>query len=178
MSSLESEILSALKRRNAALCMAESCTGGRIASRLTAIAGASESFWGSFIAYDNSAKLQMAQVPDSTLREHGAVSEETARSLAEGALRQMSQALGSPSAGIRAPRRLAISTTGIAGPTGERPGKPIGLCYVAIADSHGRTAVTRIQAEAGWTREKTQEWFAEQALRIVLARLAESSDTP
>ena len=111
-----------LTERGLTLATAESCTGGTIASSLTAQAGASAYFKGGVVAYSNEVKECALGVQHSTLEAHGAVSEETAREMAEGVRTR----LGSD---------LAIATTGIAGPDGGTPEKPVGTVWIAVADA-------------------------------------------
>jgi PncC family amidohydrolase len=105
---------------------AESCTGGNVAARITAIAGASEYLLGSIVAYANEAKASLLGVSAETLNTRGAVSAECAREMAEGARR----AFGAD---------LAVATTGIAGPGGATARKPVGLVYIALASHDGIT---------------------------------------
>jgi PncC family amidohydrolase len=108
----------------ATLATAESCTGGNVSARITAVPGASDYFLGGIVAYANEAKVNLLGVSPETLAIRGAVSAECAREMAEGARR----ALGVD---------LAVSTTGIAGPTGATARKPVGLVYVALAGPDG-----------------------------------------
>jgi PncC family amidohydrolase len=101
------------------LCTAESCTGGLIASLLTDVAGSSGYFLGSAVTYANSAKVGLVGVRPETLEEHGAVSPETAREMAQGARRVFGA-------------DLAVAVTGIAGPGGGSPDKPVGLTYIHL----------------------------------------------
>jgi nicotinamide-nucleotide amidase len=105
---------------------AESCTGGLIAGLLTEIPGSSNVLERGFVVYSNAAKEELLGVPASTLERHGAVSEETARAMAEGALRAS-----------RAD--IAVSVTGVAGPDGGTAAKPVGLVHFACARRGGRT---------------------------------------
>ena len=111
-----------LSERGLTLATAESCTGGTIASQLTAQAGASAYFKGGVVAYSNEVKECALGVQHSTLEAHGAVSEETAREMAEGVRKR----LGAD---------LAIATTGIAGPDGGTKEKPVGTVWIAVADA-------------------------------------------
>lgn len=111
-----------LTERGLSLATAESCTGGTIASSMTAQAGASAYFKGGVVAYSNEVKECALGVQHSTLEAHGAVSEETAREMAEGVRTR----LGAD---------LAIATTGIAGPDGGTPEKPVGTVWIAVADA-------------------------------------------
>lgn len=125
-----SRVLGALLRsRGLTVGTAESCTGGAVAAAITAIAGCSDYFRGGVVAYSLDAKRDLLGVPGAVLDQFGAVSEECARAMAEGARR----ALGAD---------LAVSTTGIAGPGGAEPGKPVGLVFIALADGDG-TACAR-----------------------------------
>jgi nicotinamide-nucleotide amidase len=109
---------------------AESCTGGWIAKALTDIAGSSQWFVEGFVTYSNEAKGRSLNVPMATLRRHGAVSEAVARAMAQGALR-------------RSGAHLAVAVTGIAGPGGAVPGKPVGTVWFAWAVRRGRGAAVR-----------------------------------
>ena len=111
------ELLTLLRERNGKLASAESCTGGLVAAAFTDIPGISEVFQGGVVAYDNSVKMQLLQVPEDVLIKFGAVSEECAGFMASGA----AQAAGA---------NYAVSTTGIAGPTGAVPGKPVGTVCI------------------------------------------------
>jgi PncC family amidohydrolase len=103
---------------------AESCTGGEVAHRITAIAGSSNYFLGSIVSYSNEAKVGLLGVPREVIDNHGAVSEECARAMAEGARRVFAA-------------DVAVSTTGIAGPGGATRRKPVGLVYLAVAGAQG-----------------------------------------
>lgn len=121
------EVLDAARIKNIRIVTAESCTGGLIAGLLTEIPGSSDVVERGFITYSNEAKQDMLGVPADLLREYGAVSEEVARAMAQGALKHS-----------RA--QLAIAVTGIAGPGGGGKDKPVGLVYVAVADASGVSA--------------------------------------
>lgn len=122
--SLPEQILDRARARGVMIATAESCTGGMIAARLTDIAGSSDAFDRGFVTYSNEAKMDMLGVQRSTLDAHGAVSAETALEMAAGALRRSRAA-------------LAVSVTGIAGPGGATPGKPVGLVWFAVATAEG-----------------------------------------
>jgi nicotinamide-nucleotide amidase len=107
------------------LATAESCTGGWIAKSITDIAGSSQWFKEGFVTYSNESKHERLGVPNSVLLKHGAVSEATARAMAAGALR-------------RARSDIAVAVTGIAGPGGGVPGKPVGTVWLAWAHRRGR----------------------------------------
>lgn len=102
------------------LAVAESCTGGRLAAAITDLPGVSSFFAGGVVSYANQVKQALLDVPAQVLDEHGAVSAQTARAMAVGVQRRLAADVG-------------ISVTGIAGPTGAAPGKPVGLVYIAVA---------------------------------------------
>lgn len=154
--SLEELVHRTLTRRGLTLATAESCTGGAIASRLTAMAGASAYFMGGVVAYSNEVKESQLGVSQSTLATHGAVSEQTAREMAEGARRR----LGAD---------LAIATTGIAGPDGGTEEKPVGTVWIAVSD-HSRTEATLLQY-AGRQRQQNIERTANQAFSMLMHML-------
>jgi nicotinamide-nucleotide amidase len=117
--------------KRAVCATAESCTGGLVAGAITDIAGSSAWFDRGFVTYTNEAKQDLLGVPDEVLREHGAVSEATARAMAEGAL---ARTLG----------HLAVAVTGIAGPSGGSPEKPVGMvCFAWAGKGLPTTAITR-----------------------------------
>jgi nicotinamide-nucleotide amidase len=124
------DLLAALEARGLTLATAESCTGGLIAAALTAIAGSSSVVMAGFVTYSNDAKMRMVGVAEASLAAHGAVSDPVAREMAEGALRE-------------ARVDIALSCTGIAGPGGATPGKPVGLVFIGCARRGGATVVER-----------------------------------
>lgn len=117
---LAPRVLEACRRRKAMLATAESCTGGMIAAALTDVAGSSDVFERGFVTYSNDAKREMLGVPAGLLARHGAVSEEVARAMAEGAVANSRAA-------------IAVSVTGVAGPGGGSAEKPVGLVHLAGA---------------------------------------------
>jgi nicotinamide-nucleotide amidase len=127
---IEEVIVSLLSDRKETLAIAESCTGGSLANRITNVPGASEVFVAGYVCYANQAKIDMLDVDPDLIEKHGAVSEPVARGLAESARR-------------RARTTYALATTGIAGPTGGSPDKPIGTAYIALA-SPGDTIVKKL----------------------------------
>ena len=118
---LLNKISSELKEKNLKITTAESCTGGLIASTLTDLSGSSDYFDRGFVTYSNKAKEEMLGVGSETLEKYGAVSSQVAKQMAEGARK-------------KANVDLALSTTGIAGPTGGTPEKPVGLVYIGISN--------------------------------------------
>ncbi len=116
----------ALQARGWCAATAESCTGGLVAAAITDVAGSSGWFDRGFVTYSNEAKQEALGVPAATLAAHGAVSEPTARAMAEGAL-------------ARSRADVAVAITGIAGPGGATPGKPVGTVCLAWAERAGET---------------------------------------
>ena len=124
------QLLAMLEARGLTLATAESCTGGLIAAALTAIAGSSAVVTRGYVTYSNEAKRDMLGVPWGVLEGYGAVSESVARRMAEGAIR----ASGA---------EVAVSCTGIAGPGGATPGKPVGLVHLGAATRDGAVVTLR-----------------------------------
>lgn len=153
---LEEVVLELLRERKLRMATAESCTGGLIAKRITDAPGSSEVFDRGYVTYSNRAKTELLGVEPALIEEHGAVSAQTALAMARGAKER---------AGVD----LAIAVTGIAGPTGGTPDKPVGTVHIAIADQDGtwerRFIFTR--AERTFTRELT----AQAALEIIRRRI-------
>ena len=121
--SLLNKVCDTLKKRHLHIATAESCTGGLLAHLLTNITGSSDYFDQGVISYSNSSKMELLGVSENILKQYGAVSEQTAQAMASG-IRQ------------RAKVDIGIATTGIAGPTGGTPEKPVGLAYIGIATKH------------------------------------------
>ncbi len=144
-----------MKEMGLTLSLAESCTGGLIAHRITNISGSSDYFLGGVVAYSNEAKEKILGVPHKTLVRYGAVSEETARAMAEGARRLLVS-------------DLALAVTGIAGPTGSTPEKPVGLAYIALA-AEEEVRCERHIWEGDRLQNKAQS--AEAALEMLIAYL-------
>ena len=153
--SLEQIVLYYLGLRQATLAVAESCTGGLVSQRITAIPGSSRSFVGGAVVYSNALKTAFAGVPAELIEQYGAVSEEVAKALAVG-IRE------------RAGATIGLGITGIAGPAGATETKPVGLVYVAVSDAH-RTDV--IERTFRGSRTRVREWSAQQALDLVRRRL-------
>lgn len=147
----------ALRGRREFVAAAESCTGGLIAAACTSVAGSSDWFDRGFVTYSNDAKSQMLGVPPALIAAHGAVSEPVARAMAEGALAQS-----------RADWTVAV--TGIAGPGGAVPGKPVGTVWLAIGRRGHATASTLLQlhGDRGAIRAETTT----TALRLLRDALA------
>jgi nicotinamide-nucleotide amidase len=118
--SLEEVLVKLLARRKETIAVAESCTGGLLAHRLTNVPGSSEAFLADCVVYANQAKIDLLDLDPKLLEQHGAVSERVARAMAEGAR-------------AKARSTYALSTTGIAGPSGGSPEKPVGTVYIGLA---------------------------------------------
>jgi nicotinamide-nucleotide amidase len=127
---LEQVIVRLLTKRKETLALAESCTGGSLANRITNVPGASDVFVAGYIPYANESKIDSLNVDSSLIEQHGAVSEPVARAMAEGAR-------------ARARSTYALATTGIAGPSGGSPEKPVGTVYVALAVADSETIVKK-----------------------------------
>jgi len=152
---LEQIVLYYLGLRQATLAVAESCTGGMIAQRITSVPGSSRSFLGGAVVYSDALKTDFAGVPAELIVEHGAVSSEVARSLAEGIRKRTGATIG-------------LGVTGIAGPTGATESKPVGLIYIAVSDAQRTDVVDRtIRGD----RNRVREWASQQALDLVRKRL-------
>lgn len=123
-------LLAAMEARGLTLATAESCTGGLIAAALTSVAGSSAVVLAGFVTYSNAAKTTMVDVPAALIARVGAVSEEVARAMAEGAL-------------ARSGASIALSCTGVAGPGGGSAEKPVGLVHLAAARRGGPTLHSR-----------------------------------
>ena len=157
--SLEALVVDALRAVGKPLATAESCTGGLLAKRITDVAGSSDVFEMGCVTYANRVKEKLLGVPHETLEAHGAVSEETARAMAEGIVRASGADIG-------------VGITGIAGPGGGTAEKPVGLVYIALSD--GKSTWVAKRQPAG--RMKSREWHrhcaASKALDMVRRYLA------
>ena len=153
---LAEQVLALCRARYWHVATAESCTGGLVAAALTAIAGASDVFERSFVTYSNTAKSELLGVSPETIATHGAISAETAEAMARGAL-------------SRAPVDLAVSLTGLAGPGGGTPQKPVGLVYLGIATKGGGAQVER-RIFPGYRTE-----IRKDAVRLALELLHEAA---
>ncbi|HGY91584.1 MAG TPA: CinA family nicotinamide mononucleotide deamidase-related protein [Planctomycetes bacterium] len=158
--SLAEVVLEQLRRRGATLAVAESLTGGEIGHLITEVPGASDVFLADFVCYANEAKEALLGVPGATLRAHGAVSLETAVAMARGARE-------------RTGADFAVSTTGIAGPTGGSAEKPVGLVWTAVAWAGGERTLRRVHAGS---RHDVKQKAAHQGLDLLRRTLAESAE--
>ena len=155
--SLEASVGRLLKDRGLKIAVAESCTGGLISHRLTEISGSSAYFECGIVVYSNESKMELLKVPRKLIEAYGAVSPETAAKMAEG-VRSVSRA------------DLGLATTGIAGPTGGTPEKPVGTVYIALADSEE----VRVESfQFSGTRTQIKIVAAQAALDLVRCFLQE-----
>lgn len=157
---LSAELGAALKSRGWTLALAESCTGGWVAQCITAIAGSSAWFDRGFVTYSNAAKIEMLDVMENTLDQHGAVSEQAAREMALAALKHSHAS-------------IAAAITGIAGPDGGTKEKPVGtVCFAwATANGYIKTVTRHLSGD----REEVRRVSVKTALEVLL-QLTLSSD--
>ena len=148
---LEEVIAGLLTAKKLTIAVAESCTGGLITNRLTDVSGSSVYLERGLVTYSNAAKISMLGVPAQIIEKHGAVSEETARLMAEGVRKLAGTTLG-------------LSSTGIAGPTGGTKEKPVGTVYLAVADAQ-KTICRHYTFR--WDRKRNKEVFSEAALFLL-----------
>ena len=153
--SLEQIVGYYLQMRNATLAVAESCTGGLLAERITSVSGSSRYFLGGAVVYSNNLKTAFADVPAALIDRHSAVSSEVATALAEGIRKRSSSTLG-------------IGITGVAGPTGGTPEKPVGLVFHALAGEKGTEVVEK---KFPGDRKRIRWYASQQALDMVRRKL-------
>ncbi len=153
---LAERVGAACRARGITIATVESCTAGLVAHLLTEIPGASDYFRGGLVTYANDVKTGLADVPAATLAAHGAVSAQVAVAMAEGARRRLTV-------------DLAIAVTGVAGPGGGTPAKPVGLTYVAVADGAGDDVRRFVWTEG---RSGNKRSSAAAALALVASRLS------
>ncbi len=154
---IEHTLIPALIARGLTLATAESCTGGLIAKRITDVPGASAAYLGSVVSYANEVKIGLLGVDPATLAAHGAVSAEVAAQMARGVRRATGAA-------------VAVSTTGIAGPGGGTPTKPVGTVWVGVSTEVGETThLLRLDPAAD--RETIRNEAATRALALVMETL-------
>ncbi len=154
--SLEQIVGYYLQMRNATLATAESCTGGMLAARITSVPGSSRYYLGGTVVYDNNLKTDFADVPQLLLAEHGTVSKEVALALAEGIRK-------------RCKANIGVGITGIAGPGGGTPEKPVGLVYIAVSDGLTPDVVER---RFVGDRERIRQFASQLALDMVRRKLS------
>ncbi|WP_375597394.1 CinA family protein [Devosia sp. Naph2] len=157
------QIIDLLAERNQTLVTAESCTGGMIASALTDIPGASAAIYGGYITYANSAKSRMIQVQPRLIGDYGAVSNQVARAMADGARNT-------------ARVDFAVAATGIAGPDGGTEKKPVGLVYVAVSSELATVVIEHRFGDLG--RDAIRKATVDAALDLVLQVLTSDPPSP
>ena len=163
LAQLSSALGTACRQHQLAIAVAESCTGGWAAQVITHTAGSSAWFERGFVSYSNQAKIDMLGVSEATLEAHGAVSLETAGAMAAGALRH-SQA------------QISLAITGIAGPAGGSPDKPVGtVCFAWCIKNLADPATSTEQCVFGGDRESIRRQAVIQALQGLLNRITEMS---
>jgi nicotinamide-nucleotide amidase len=152
---LEQIVVYYLELKQETLAVAESCTGGLLAQRITSISGSSRSFLGGAVVYSNELKADFAGVPPHLIEAHGAVSPEVAEAMAQGIRRRVGSSIG-------------VGITGIAGPGGGTEEKPVGLVYIAV--SYGNKTES-LECNFRGDRERIRLWASQQALDLVRRRL-------
>lgn len=156
---LATELVQELLRQGKTAATAESCTGGMLAQNLTSVSGSSNVFEYGIIAYANRIKIKELKVSPETLTRYGAVSRQTAQEMAEGIRKAASSSIG-------------LSTTGIAGPTGGTPDKPVGTVYIAVSTEHGCChEKLSLLSECGNNRKKIRRTATERVLALALKEL-------
>ena len=145
-----------LAKREETLAIAESCTGGLLANRITNVPGSSDVFVAGFITYANEAKIDILKVDSKLIEQHGAVSEEVARAMAEGALGRVRSTYG-------------LATTGIAGTSGGSADKPVGTVSVALASADAATIAKKFFFPSD--RETFKQLAAQTAFELLRRRL-------
>jgi len=153
--SLEEVVGMYLVMRQKTVAVAESCSGGLLAERLTRNSGSSNFFLGGAVCYSNASKTSLAGVPATLIEEHGAVSQPVAQALAEGIRARTGASLG-------------VGITGVAGPTGGTPEKPVGLVFIGLADERG-TQVREFRFPGN--RARVRQWAAQMALEMIRRRV-------
>ena len=163
MDILAAQVGGALKAHGLKLATAESCTGGGVAEAITDVAGSSAWFERGFIAYSNQAKQQMLGVSEATLNQHGAVSEATVREMVAGALQHGSA-------------QVALAVSGIAGPAGGTPDKPVGTVWFAWGIKNGAIHARRHQIDGNRAEVRAQSvHIALQGVLDLLNQLTETA---
>lgn len=152
---LEQELVKKLKLKKLTVTVAESCTGGLVAKRITDIPGSSEVFECGIVSYSNRIKTELLGVKPQTLKEFGAVSEQTAREMAEGVLKL-------------AKADLAVAVTGIAGPCSDDTEKPVGLVYIAVSDGKNVAVKKLLSSFENDIRMQNRDKSADMALKMLL----------
>lgn len=155
---LSKKVGEALKKLGLTIATAESCTGGLIGHTLTNIPGSSAYYDRGIISYSNQAKMELLDVPEQIINTYGAVSSETAKAMAQGIKKHSDVDIG-------------VATTGIAGPTGGTPEKPVGLVYISLVLPDGRIIVKKFTFSGD--RHENKQSTCAAALRLLLENVVE-----
>ena len=153
--SIPEVLLARFRDKGLTLAVAESCTGGMVAEKITAVAGSSDYFLGCAVTYAESAKMEWLGIEESTLKEHGAVSRETAEEMAQGVRRRAGVSVGA-------------STTGVAGPGGTTEKTPAGTVFIGVADDNG---VEVQELHIGGERDRVRLWATTRVLDLLRRRV-------
>ena len=159
VNALAETLVTLAREKNVTFGTAESCTGGLISAAVTGVSGASAVFYGGIVSYDNSVKAGLLGVREETLASVGAVSPKTAIEMSTGAIKALSV-------------DFAVSVTGIAGPGGGTPTKPVGLVYISTASKNG--AITVKENLFKGDREEVRRQTVETALTMLISAIEQS----
>jgi nicotinamide-nucleotide amidase len=157
LTALVDALADTLRSQGRMMAAAESCTGGLIAAACTSVAGSSDWFERGFVTYSNEAKIEMLGVPAELIAQHGAVSAEVAKAMAGGAI-------------AHSKAQLAVAVTGIAGPGGATPGKPVGTVWIAVTVDGTETRAELLQLAGD--RAAVRQQSVERALVLLLQTAA------
>lgn len=157
---LEEKLVALLREKNLVMACAESCTGGLVAKRITDVSGSSAVFNCGIVSYSNEIKEKILGVKSETLKQYGAVSEQTVREMVEGVLK-ISGA------------DIAVSVSGIAGPNSDNTSKPVGLIYLAVSDGK-RTIVTQLNNHfSSDIRNSNRTSASDEALKMIIKMIGD-----
>lgn len=164
---LSTSLLDLCRINNITVVTAESCTGGLIAGALTEVPGSSDVVWGGFVSYANDAKISLLDVPSSVLDDKGAVSEEVVQAMVVGALKNSAA-------------DLAVAVSGVAGPGGGSPDKPVGTVWVAagLINESILTELCHFSGSRSQVREETVNRALQLCEKAILSKSSLDSDTP
>ncbi len=157
---LEEKVVDLLREKNLIMACAESCTGGLVAKRITDVSGSSAVFNCGIVSYSNEIKEKILGVKSETLKQYGAVSEQTVREMVEGVLK-ISDA------------DIAVSVSGIAGPNSDNTSKPVGLIYLAVSDGK-KTIVTQLNNYfSSDIRKSNRTSASDEALKMIIKMIGD-----
>lgn len=166
MTSPLSSLLQVLREHSWTVSFAESCTGGLLSAQLTELPGISDVFMGSVVSYSNKAKVEILGVQESTLKSHGAVSEQVAREMARGARERLDA-------------NWSVSLTGVAGPSGGTVEKPVGMVCMAVSGTSktGHLVDVAITCHFAGDRRQIQQQATEKAMNFLVAEMRKKQDS-